>query len=54
MSDLKFTWDINKAESNKSKHTISFEEAVSVFYDDLAIEFYDPTHSQLEEDRFLL
>lgn len=54
MNDLKFTWDANKAESNKLKHKVSFEEAVSVFYDDFAIEFYDPTHSQLEEDRYLL
>lgn len=34
------------------KHGVSFEEAKSVFYDELAIQFYDD--ESLEEDRFLL
>ena len=37
----------------KKKHQISFMEASSVFYDELAIEFYDDKHSEWE-DRFLL
>ncbi|MFH0995478.1 MAG: BrnT family toxin [Pseudomonadota bacterium] len=38
---------------NFRKHGVSFEEALTVFYDDFAIESYDDTHSQWE-DRFLL
>ena len=49
-----FQWDEAKAKSNLQKHGISFEEAKSVFFDELAIQFYDDINSQLEEDRFLL
>jgi len=51
---IKFEWDENKNSLNKKKHGISFEEATSVFYDELAVQFYDETHSYLDEDRFLL
>ena len=54
MNEIKFTWDKNKAKSNLSKHDVSFEEATTVFYDDFAREFYDDSHSQLEEDRYLM
>lgn len=54
MLDFKFVWDTNKAVANKKKHSVSFEEAMSVFYDLDAKEFYDPEHSELEDDRFLL
>lgn len=54
MNEIKFTWDKNKAISNQSKHGISFEEATTVFYDDFAREFYDESHSQLEEDGYLM
>jgi len=54
MIDVKFTWDKIKAKSNKRKHGVSFEEATTVFYDDFALEFYDESHSQLEEDRYLM
>ena len=53
MSELKITWDPQKARMNLRKHGVSFEEARSVFYDEQAIEFYDETHSDAEE-RFLL
>jgi len=53
MSEIRFEWDSAKAEENLRKHGVSFEEALTVFYDDFAIEFYDDTHSQWE-DRFLL
>ncbi|EGT74079.1 BrnT family toxin [Haemophilus haemolyticus] len=48
-----FEWDRNKAELNKIKHGISFEEAMTVFYDDYALLIPDPEHSFYEE-RFLL
>ncbi len=50
---LSFEWDENKNRINQKKHGISFDEASSVFYDDLAILFDDPEHSQ-EEERFIL
>lgn len=53
MSQLLFQWDKDKDLINQKKHGVSFEEAKSVFYDDNAIQFWDETHSELE-DRFLL
>ena len=53
MKDLKFDWDKSKASLNKKKHGVSFEEAVTVFYDDDALEFHDPDHSE-SEDRFIM
>jgi hypothetical protein len=51
---IKFEWDKKKESTNIKKHGISFEEASSVFYDDFAVQFYDDSHSELEEDRFLM
>ena len=45
---MRFEWDRGKAASNPKKHRVSFEEAVSVFYDPLAATFDDPDHSQDE------
>ena len=42
---MQFEWDQAKAESNLSKHRISFDDAVTVFYDPLAATFDDPDHS---------
>ena len=53
MNDLRFDWDKSNASLNKKKHGISFEEAVTVFYDDDALEFHDPDHSE-NEDRFIM
>ena len=53
MDAIKFDWNKNKAVLNKKKHGISFEEAVTVFYDDDAVESHDPDHSD-GEDRFLI
>lgn len=49
---IKFSWNKVKAKSNLKKHGVSFEEAQSVFYDDLAVQFYDEDSS--DEERFLL
>ncbi len=48
-----FDWDENKNKKNQAKHGISFEEASTVFYDDKAVLFDDPKHSDYEE-RFIL
>ncbi len=53
MNLIFFSWDDKKNEANKKKHKISFEEAQTVFYDENAIEFFDPDHSEAE-NRFLL
>jgi uncharacterized DUF497 family protein len=53
VSDVHFEWDARKAEGNRRKHGISFEEAVTVFYDDNALLLSDPDHSY-DEERFLL
>lgn len=49
---INFSWDQAKAKSNLKKHGVSFEEAQSVFYDDLAVQFYDDDST--DEERFLL
>ena len=53
MIDVSFSWDENKAAQNARKHKVSFEEAMSVFLDENAVEFFDPDHSE-DEDRFLM
>ncbi len=50
---MTFEWDENKNAINQKKHGVDFLEASSVFYDDNAIMFDDPDHSD-EEERFLL
>lgn len=53
MEHLKFEWDENKNTINKSKHNIAFEEAKTVFYDEMALVIGDPDHSE-QEDRFII
>ena len=48
-----FVWDKIKAENNKAKHGISFEEAASVFTIDGAEEFEDDEHSD-DEGRLIV
>jgi uncharacterized DUF497 family protein len=42
---MRFEWDRRKAATNLRKHGITFDEAVTVFYDPLAATFDDPDHS---------
>jgi uncharacterized DUF497 family protein len=53
MNTIDFEWNDKKSKINIKKHGVTFEEAVSIFYDDKAIEFYDEEHSEWE-DRFLM
>ena len=53
MNNTRFIWDSSKASLNKRKHGVSFEEAQTVFYDENAIEYFDPDHSD-DEDRFIM
>ena len=46
---LVFEWDVYKAQSNLSKHGVSFEEAKTVFNDPLLLTYPDDFHSATEE-----
>ncbi len=35
MSEIEFTWDESKNRLNKRKHSVSFEEAKTVFYKEI-------------------
>ena len=50
---LNFEWDKAKGRSNLRKHGVSFEEAATVFDDELSLSVPDTDHSQVEE-RFVL
>ena len=49
---MRFEWNSTKAAKNVRKHDVSFEEAVSVFHDPLAVTGSDPDHSE-DEQRFV-
>ena len=49
---LAFEWDETKAESNRRKHGVTFEEAATVFGDALSLTIEDPVHS-IGEERFV-
>jgi uncharacterized DUF497 family protein len=41
---LEFEWDPQKAEANRKKHGVSFDEAGTVFADPLSVNIPDPDH----------
>lgn len=49
---MQFEWDTKKAEQNIKKHGVSFDEAVTIFYDPLSATFDDPDHS-IGEQRYI-
>ncbi|MCM0605796.1 MAG: BrnT family toxin [Xanthomonadaceae bacterium] len=51
---MKFDWDSKKASSNKSKHGILFEDAITAFDDPYALIERDEEHSTPTEIRELL
>ena len=53
LDDLTFNWNEIKAEINKKKHGITFEEAATSFRDINALILDDEAHSY-DEDRFVL
>jgi uncharacterized DUF497 family protein len=53
MNAIRFAWDQAKADENRHKHGVSFEEASTVFGDENARLKHDTDHSQ-EEDWFVL
>ncbi|ASD63985.1 BrnT family toxin [Bdellovibrio bacteriovorus] len=50
---IEFVWSQKKADSNKKKHGVSFDEASSVFHDERALLIRDDIHS-VGEERFVL
>lgn len=53
MHIMEFEWHDAKAKINFEKHGVSFEEAISCFYDPLQLVFFDPDHSD-DEDREIM
>jgi uncharacterized protein len=51
---MKFQWDPKKASANIRKHNISFDEAVTVFKDPLALIFNDRAHSDYEDREIVI
>ena len=49
---MQFEWDPGKARRNLRKHGVSFDEAVTAFYDPLSATFDDPDHS-VGEQRYI-
>jgi uncharacterized DUF497 family protein len=49
---MRFDWDPRKAAANLRKHSVSFEEASTVFADDYSLTGADPDHS-VGEERFI-
>jgi uncharacterized DUF497 family protein len=52
--DIRFDWDLEKAEANARKHGVSFMEALTAFGDPLSLTVADPGHSEREERSLLL
>ena len=46
---FEFDWDPTKAASNLAKHGVSFDEAMTVFLDPLALSRLDDAHGSAEE-----
>ena len=42
---MNYEWDPKKAKANLRTHRVSFEEAATVFLDQLAVTYPDPVHS---------
>jgi hypothetical protein len=51
---LQFEWDDNKARLNLKNHAVSFDEAQTVFIDQLARIFADEAHSINEEREIII
>ena len=49
---MQFEWDREKAKKNNRKHKVSFDEAMTVFYDPLSATFDDIDHFS-DEQRFI-
>jgi Uncharacterized protein conserved in bacteria len=48
-----FEWDPTKAQTNTSKHGVTFEQATGVFRDPMALTVFDSDGSSEGEDRWV-
>jgi hypothetical protein len=46
---VEFEWDAAKAERNRRKHGVTFDEAATVYADPRELSMFDPDHSVAEE-----
>lgn len=53
MGSSRFVWDVHKAQSNRLKHGVTFDEATTAFDDPRSITVPDRAHS-VDEERCLL
>lgn len=53
MVTIRFEWDEAKGRLNLKKHGVSFEEAMTVFYQEPIHVFLDFDHSTSHEDRLI-
>jgi hypothetical protein len=53
MTYIRFEYDPRKAAINLRKHGVSFDEAITSFFDTLAISMTDPAHSAPGDERFV-
>ena len=51
---MTFEWDGDKNKSKERKHSVSFEEATTVFADRLALVFDDEWHSSKEDREIII
>jgi uncharacterized protein len=50
---MEFEWNPDKADTNLTKHAVSFPEASTIFADVLSVTFPDPDHS-IGEERYVI
>ena len=50
---MRFEWNTDKNKSNIKKHGVDFNEAETVFQDEMALELFDDEHSN-DEDRYII
>jgi uncharacterized protein len=51
---VEFEWDESKAAANEAKHDVSFEEAMTIFTNPLAVIFDDEGHSDEEKREIII
>jgi uncharacterized DUF497 family protein len=51
---MRFEWDSRKAASNFKKHRVSFDEAITVFRDPVAVIVDDEDHSEEERREIII
>ncbi len=49
-----FEWDRDKEQKNLKKHKVSFDEAMTIFYDPLSATFDDQDHSVNEQRQIIV